>query len=162
MANLTTIWLGRHGEAVDPDASGTDFERVLSSLGRRQVGDMAQWLLSREAPPDLILHSPLVRARQTAETIAAQVPGGGNVLLEPALSPGFSTQNLLTRLQSYGVSRVVCIGHQPDIGRCLGELLGGGRALISPGTMSGIEFHGQAAVGAGSLRWMADPFWFGG
>ncbi|MBS0205031.1 MAG: histidine phosphatase family protein [Planctomycetes bacterium] len=155
------LWLGRHGEAVDADASGSDFNRVLSPYGRQQVSQLARWLMTREPAPELVLHSPLVRARQTAETIAGEIPGGAVVLEESLLSPGFSTASLLHRLKESGVDRVVCIGHQPDIGRSLAEMTGGVRALISPGTLAGIEFHSALTSGIGSLRWLADPSWFG-
>jgi len=162
MADLLKLWLGRHGEAVDVDMTGTDAARPLSAYGRQQVSQMAKWLLSREAPPELVLHSPLVRARQTAEVIANEIRGGAVLMEETLLSPGFSTIALLNRLANSGVARVVCIGHQPDIGRSLAEITGGGHALISPGTLAAIEFHGRPTLGGGSLRWLMDPFLFGG
>jgi phosphohistidine phosphatase len=157
---MMTLWLGRHGDAVDADASGSDFNRQLSDLGRFQVRQMAQWLMSREETPQLVLHSPLVRARQTAELIAAEIPGVVK-MAEPLLAPGFSTAELLRRLNDSGVQRIVCIGHQPDIGRILEELTGG-RMAVSPGTLAGIEFYGLAAKECGYLRWLADPTWFRG
>lgn len=160
MSNILKLWLGRHAEAVDADAVGTDFNRVLSEYGRQQIGQLARWLLQREEPPELILHSPLVRARQTAEVIAGEIGNGVVLMEESLLAPGFSTAPLLGRLKNSGVSRVVCIGHQPDIGYCLTEITGG-RALISPGTVAGIEFYGPVTTGAGALRWIANPDWFG-
>lgn len=160
MADSLMLWLGRHGQAVDPDMAASDFERTLSDFGRRQVSQMARWLLAREAPPELILHSPLVRARQTAQTIASEVPGGAVVMEERLLSPGFQTEALLHRLTTSGVRRVVCIGHQPDIGRSLAEMTGGSQAYISPGTLAGIEFPGITTIGSGALRWLATPDWF--
>ena len=161
MADSMKLWLGRHGVAVDADAASTDFDRPLSGFGRQQVSQLARWLLTREPPPELVLHSPLVRARQTAETIAGEIAGGVVILEESLLAPGFSTAALLHRLKESGVNRVVCIGHQPDIGRSLSEMTGGGRTLISPGTIAGVEFNGPTTIGAGSLRWLADPAWFG-
>lgn len=160
MADVLKLWLGRHGEAEDPETAGSDFDRALTSFGRRQVSEMTRWLLSREASPELVLHSPLVRARQTAEAIAEEIRGDVVILQEPVLSPGFSTARLLQRLQNAGVTKVVCIGHQPDIGRTLTEITGT-RAFVAPGTLAGIEFHGPPAAGSGALRWLADPFWFG-
>ena len=161
MADYLQLWLGRHGEADDPDTAPSDFERKLTAFGRHQVGQMTRWLLTREQPPQLILHSPLVRARQTAEVIAGEISGGVVVMEESLLAPGFATASLLNRLTNAGVERVVCIGHQPDIGRSLSEMTGGVRAEIAPGTLAGIEFQGLTTVGAGTLRWLADPFWFG-
>ncbi len=155
------LWLARHGEAEDPDRTSTDFDRELTDLGRRQVRHLTRWLLDREEAPELILHSPLVRARQTAETIASEV-GAGTVLLEELLlAPGIVTASLLQRLRDSGSARIVCVGHQPDMSRCLAEMIGGGRHLYSPGTIAGIEFGHAVAAGAGGLRWLADPFWFG-
>ena len=88
----------------------------------------------------MILHSPLVRARQTAETIAGEVGQGVIVMEERLLSPGVQTASLLRRLSDSGAKRIVCVGHQPDMSRCLAEMLGGGRHLYSPGTIAGIEF----------------------
>lgn len=161
MTDYLQLWLGRHGEAADPDTAATDFGRELTPFGRNQVSQLARWLLTREEAPELILHSPLIRARQTAEVIAGEVPGGVVVMEEALLAPGFSTSSLLNRLKNAGVHRVVCIGHQPDIGRSLSEMTGGVRAAIAPGTLAGIEFQGLTTVGAGTLRWLADPFWFG-
>jgi phosphohistidine phosphatase len=161
MGDSMILWLGRHGEAVDADVAGSDFARTLSSAGRQQVSQLARWLLAREESPELILHSPLVRARQTAETIAGEIGNGVVVLEESLLAPGFSTAALMRRLDESGIRRVACIGHQPDIGRSLAEITGGGRATISPGTIAGIEFYGPTVPGAGSLRWLADPGWFG-
>lgn len=161
MGGVLKLWLGRHGEAVDIDVSGSDRDRVLSEFGRSQVAQMARWLLTREPAPVLVLHSPLVRARQTAETFAAEIPGGAVIMEESLLAPGINPAALLQRLSGAGVGRVLCIGHQPDIGHCLSEMTGT-HAMISPGTLAGIEFHGNAALGGGALRWLVDPYWFGG
>ncbi len=154
------LWLTRHGEAVDPDYSGSDFERPLTEYGRRQVAGLMHWLLQREPSPELILHSPLVRARQTAEIIAAEVGENVTIMEERLLSPGVHTASLLRRLADSAMQRIVCVGHQPDMSHCLAEMIDGGRVLFSPGTMAGIEFQSAVTVGAGSLRWLADPFWF--
>lgn len=154
------LWLARHAEAADPDHAFSDHDRQLTDLGRRQVSQLTRWLLEREEAPELVLHSPLVRARQTAEMIAGEIRGGAIVMEERLLAPGIQTASLLRRLSDSGTRRIVCVGHQPDMGRCLAEIIGGGRHLYSPGTIAGIEFSSAVVTGAGSLRWLADPFWF--
>ena len=154
------LWLARHGEAADTGRTTSDYDRELTDLGRRQVSQLTRWLLEREEAPELILHSPLVRTRQTAETIAAEVGGDAIVMEERLLSPGVQTTSLLRRLSDSGVKRIVCVGHQPDMSHCLAEMVGGGRHLYSPGTIAGVEFGSVVTAGAGGLRWLADPFWF--
>ena len=84
---MLKLWLARHGEAVDPDLARSDFHRTLTETGRQQLTGLTRWLIDRVEPPELILHSPLVRAQQTAETIAAEI--GTDIVtvrLEEALS----------------------------------------------------------------------------
>ncbi len=155
------IWLARHGEAVGMDAVSTDHDRWLSERGRDQMLQVGRWLKIRETPPDLILHSPLVRASETAELIRQGIDPDLPIAMEPLLSPGMRCESLLAKIAARTEMSVLCIGHQPDIGRCLGEMLGGGRFGISPGTIAGIEFPEIIAAGGGRLQWMIDPNWFG-
>lgn len=158
---MLTIWLARHGEAVNPEDATSDYGRVLTDAGRQQLVGMTSWLTSREAPPELFLHSPLVRARQTAEVIAS-VAGAdpGSIRVENRLSPGIDTEALLKALSDTMAERILCVGHQPDTSRCLAEMIGGGNFQYSPGTIARIEFSGPIICGAGYLRWIADPRWF--
>jgi phosphohistidine phosphatase len=156
------LWLARHGEAVDPELARSDFYRTLTETGRQQLTGLTRWLIERVEPPELILHSPLVRAQQTAETIAAEI--GTDIVtvrLEDALSPGIDVDELLRRVSSMAVERIVCVGHQPDMSRCLADMIGGGMIHYSPGTIAGVEFSGPIVRHGGRLRWLADPQWFG-
>ena len=159
---MLRLWLARHSEAVDPDAAASDFDRSLTPAGRRRIASAVQWLIAREEPPELILHSPLVRARQTAEVIAEEVGvDPTSVRVEQRLAPGVSTEALLAHLSRTAAERVLCIGHQPDMSRCLAEMLGGGHVQFSPGSIACVDFSGPILQGAGTLRWMQDPRWFG-
>lgn len=155
------IWLMRHGEAANAEGSGTDFERRLTDRGRQQVAQLGRWLLEREKSPDLILHSPVKRAVETAGILREEL--GSNISCEEShiLAPGMQCDLLLTRLASHLNEIVVCVGHQPDIGRCLAEMIGGGRCTISPGTIICVEFLQVITPGGGQLRWLLTPDWFG-
>ncbi len=159
---MLTIWLARHGEAADPDAMSSDFARTLTERGRKQVAGFSNWIIERATPPDLILHSPLVRARQTAEVIAGEF-GELNipVRVENLLAPGINTEDLLSYVSRCAVERVVCVGHQPDMSRCLAEMIGGGHIAYSPGSVACDEFPGPIVRSAGRLLWFVEPNWFG-
>ena len=88
------LWLVRHGQSQGnvardaADEAGSheididmrDVDVPLSELGRRQAEAAGRWFaaLPREERPELILSSPYVRARQTAEIIckAGALSGG--------------------------------------------------------------------------------------
>lgn len=156
------LCLMRHGEAEDPDRAANDFSRELTDLGRTQVGNFAQWLTTRQAPPDLILHSPLVRARQTAEVFAAHATTNIPLTEVEWMSPGASASTILRRAADFGLESVLCVGHQPDIGRCIGELIGGGAFKVPPGCCAGIRIGPHDRVGDGALKFLCTSDWFGG
>jgi phosphohistidine phosphatase len=160
---MLKLWLARHGEAADQDTVQSDFSRVLTETGRRQVSELTRWIIQREQPPELILHSPLVRAQQTAEAVAAAIGDDSIVVrVENALAPGVDLDELLRRVSSTVVERILCVGHQPDMSRCLAGMIGGGDIQYSPGTVAGIEFPGPIIRHGGRLRWVVKPNWFGG
>lgn len=154
------LWLMRHGEAVSADEAVSDFERALSAAGRQQVSRLGSWLKTRVAPPDLILHSPLRRTCETAQRLREELGGEIPCQASGLLAPGLRCDELLKHLSAGTSERVVCIGHMPDISRCLAEMLGGGRFAIAPGTIAGIEFPHIITPGGGLLRWMLPPEWF--
>jgi phosphohistidine phosphatase len=155
------LWLMRHAEALNADGSGTDYDRRISEAGRRHVAQLGRWLKEHAERPDLIWHSPLVRARETAELLRGEL--GSDIRFEASnlVSPGMACDRLLSALASRSEQIVVCVGHQPDIGRCLAETVGGGRFAIPPGTVAGVEFPQILAPGGGQLRWLLAPDWFG-
>ena len=66
------IGLFRHG--VAEDTARTDFDRRLTPAGRAEVSRMAELMYRAGYRPGCILHSPLVRAVQTAQAIAERFP----------------------------------------------------------------------------------------
>jgi len=83
-----SLWLVRHGESAGNVARdqaeqqglhtielvGRDIDVPLSQLGERQSHALGRWLkaLSPEQRPSVVLTSPYVRARQTAEILIAE------------------------------------------------------------------------------------------
>lgn len=78
------LWLVRHGESAGNvalraamsrgdqhiDTGGRDMDVPLSPLGERQAQAVGTWLKDQPEAPDVILTSPYVRARRTAELLA--------------------------------------------------------------------------------------------
>ena len=72
-ALIMDLYLLRHGIAVEPGSPGyaKDADRPLTPEGERKLGQIAEAMEALELSFDLILSSPYVRARQTAEIVAA-------------------------------------------------------------------------------------------
>ncbi|MBN9165380.1 MAG: histidine phosphatase family protein, partial [Myxococcales bacterium] len=65
------LYVMRHGPAEDNAPTGRDEDRALTPAGRERTRAVARALLAADEAPLTIIASPLVRALQTAEIVAA-------------------------------------------------------------------------------------------
>lgn len=117
------LLLLRHGQAEDTHREG-DFMRVLTEKGFRQARLAAQILKATGALPDIVLTSPLVRARQTAEAFceAAEMPG---TIIQGWLACGMVPETAITELSAFrDFERVLLVGHEPDFSMLVESILG--------------------------------------
>ncbi len=158
------IYIIRHGKALDhhdPRAT-SDEMRWLVDEGRDEVSMMAALLARLGVRPDLVLSSPLVRARQTAEIIADELGVAAGVTLSDELAPGGSPAGVIEAILRHGKARhVVAAGHMPGVARLAGYLLHqdpGSGFGFQTGAIARIELpDDDLAPGAGRLRWMIPP-----
>src|SRR4029434_8634311 len=71
--DMKTLFLIRHAKSSWDDAALSDKDRPLDDRGKRDAPKMGKRLAKRDVKPDLILSSPAVRARTTAEIIAKKL-----------------------------------------------------------------------------------------
>ena len=149
------------GDAADFARSGRpDDERPLSDEGRRKMKQVARGL--RELVPEIaaLASSPLVRARQTAEIVAAAYDGA-TVETVSALRPGEAPAALaqwLGRRDGGGPAAVV--GHEPHLGTTVGWLLTGtARSILElkKGAACLLSCDAQWGPGTAVLRWALTP-----
>jgi phosphohistidine phosphatase SixA len=100
------LFLVRHAHS---DPGDPDELRPLSARGREQARELGERLAPAE--PELVLTSPLLRARETAAAIAKAADV--EVCVDERLGPGATADGVLAAVESAG-STVVVVGHQPD------------------------------------------------
>lgn len=66
---MKTLYILRHAKSGWNDAALSDFERPLNERGMRAAPLMGKTMKERNFVPQLIISSPAVRAKQTAELI---------------------------------------------------------------------------------------------
>lgn len=117
------VYLVRHGVATWPTWPGPDAERPLTAEGVRRMEAAAAGLARRRLIPDVVLHSPFLRARMTAEILATQLDRLNALHAHPALAPGFDVGHLHDILIEYGeAGTVMCVAHNPDLGEIVMRL----------------------------------------
>ncbi len=102
------LFLIRHAHA---DAGEPDETRPLSERGRTEARALGDSLARHQTPPVLVLTSPLLRARQTADEIARATTAALRV--DVALSPGTTVETLLGAVEAES-GPVAAVCHQPD------------------------------------------------
>ncbi len=106
--------LWRHAEAED---ASPDERRRLTPKGREQAARVGRWLHVR-LPEYRLLCSPAVRAKETAEGLAAPFE------ILPELYGGASVQDLLeTSGWPRAEGAVILVGHQPLLGEVAAYLM---------------------------------------
>src|SRR3954468_10939017 len=94
------IYLVRHGDAVPEEDAGSDRDRWLSPRGREAVRILGRLLRESRVEPNAIVCSPLPRAVQTAELLAAGLDYISHIAslrcLEPSAQPNVAANTIAT------------------------------------------------------------------
>ena len=115
--------LVRHAEAAPGEP---DELRALTPEGHEQARGLGEQLRADGVVPDVVLSSPLLRARQTAANL-----GFGDPEALDALAPGATADDVRTAIQGRGET-VVVVGHQPDCSRITAALRSGAEPAFPP------------------------------
>jgi phosphohistidine phosphatase len=155
------IHLMRHGKALDVGEEGVpcDAERPLSKKGAAIVKEVALGMAALGAAPDLVVSSPLLRARQTAD-IAAGILGGASVIVSPLLRPDGPKGELIDWLQKSQWTSILLVGHMPDLAALASLLICGHRQAGLDLKQAGVCCIAVAAhplLGGGCLEWFLPP-----
>jgi phosphohistidine phosphatase len=112
--------------------------------------------------PSVILTSPLPRAAETADIVAAGLHGAPAPRQLPALGPDVPAVQTLRALRLFARHRaLMVVGHQPSLGQLVALLLTGsadGVALdLKKGGCAALESTGLVPGGGAALRWLVTP-----
>jgi phosphohistidine phosphatase len=114
------LFLVRHAEA---EPGEPDELRKLTANGRRQARELGARLAAEGASGAVVVTSPLLRARETAEEIARAL--GTTPAPDDRLAPGATAEAVRDAAGDHDGESLVAIGHQPDCGRIAAALTGG-------------------------------------
>jgi phosphohistidine phosphatase len=146
----------RHGTAEDSHPDG-DFSRALIEKGRKQARRAAKLLKAASALPEIVLTSPLVRARQTAEEFCqtAEIPGA---TIQGWLACGMTPETALGELTAFhDFKSVAIVGHEPDFSELIQWILGasGGGIEVKKGAVACLQVNPPSR--RGTLIYLIPP-----
>jgi phosphohistidine phosphatase len=153
------LYFLRHGWAGDPlHDSAADEARELTEAAEAELRAAAELWRRLQVRPDLVLSSPLPRARRTAELLIDGIVSEVAVTADDRLRPGATWGDLSAALADRpAVDAAMFVGHSPDLPNAVQLLTGGSRVALHVGGMACLEFDGQPGRGKAKLVWLLDP-----
>lgn len=157
------IYLLRHGIAVSAEETAPDGERPLTAKGIKRLRKEARGLRRLGLNIDAILTSPLARARQTADIVAAALGLESRLTVVEALQPNCSVEELLAGLSDYQDRKhLLLVGHEPLLSGTAAFLVTGKKTValeiaLKKGGLCHIEIDSLPPRNPGTLRALLAP-----
>jgi len=160
MAGPFELHLIRHAIAAERgDAWPDDAKRPLTDDGIDRMRKAARGLARLDVALDLVLSSPLVRARQTADIVAAALASRPPIVTIDSLAPGSGYAALIADLEKHAKrTRIALVGHEPGLGEIAARLIGSRHGIeFKKGAICRIDIDEIPPSGPGRLRWFLTP-----
>ncbi len=155
------LYLVRHAIAGERGPQWpNDEERPITKDGAARMREIVKGFTRLDESIALILTSPLVRARQTAEILAAGLSPAPPIKAFAALAPGGSPPHVVAALNGLRTraGAIALVGHEPDLGRLAAWLIS---ARTPPpfkkGGICRIDVDDWPPARNGRLVWLATP-----
>jgi phosphohistidine phosphatase len=117
------VLIVRHAEAA---AGNPDELRPLTAEGREHARALGDRLREQGFGADAVVSSPLLRARETAESL-----GFGAPEVDERLAPGATPFDVRDAATGRGET-VIVVGHQPDCSKAVAALTDGDEPAFPP------------------------------
>src|SRR5262249_28287024 len=133
-----------------------DTKRPLTADGMAKMKKAARGLAKLGVAVDIILSSPLVRARQTAEILAAGLDTTPPIVNIDSLAPAAAYVTLVADLEKHArKTRIALVGHERGIGELAARLIGSRHPIeFKKGAVCRIDVDEIPPTGPADLRWL--------
>ena len=148
----------RHGVAVEPDEwTGPDFDRPLTHEGIERMKCEARAIADLSLRLDVIVTSPLLRARQTAEIVADRLKLRDDIVEDERIADGFDARRLSEILDDHDkADAIMLVGHEPTMSAAIGRSIGDASIELKKAALAGVVFADASAT-RGTLICLIPP-----
>ncbi len=163
MKESKKIFILRHGIAVEPGAPGySDSQRPLTPRGISEMHLIAKGMKKLGLEFDLVLSSPYVRARQTAEIIAEELGIQKKLKFSETLASGADPRSVLKELkEKYSeMGSLLLVGHEPFLSGLISLMITGNKNAsleFKKGGLCKLSDCSFDSSGLAVLKWLLTP-----
>jgi len=158
------LYILRHGIAAERGTRGfkTDADRPLTPKGKRQLRQIATAMKNLDLRFNLILSSPFLRARQTAEIVAESLKLKRGLAFSDELTPNGDPKALIRQLNELETApeNALLVGHEPYLSRLVALLISGKTAVtidLKKGGLCRLEANSLHFGRCATLVWLLTP-----
>ncbi len=139
-----------------------DADRPLTPKGRRQLRQIAGAMKNMDLRFNLVLSSPFLRARQTAEIVAQSLKLKKHLAFSDALMPDGDPKALIRQLNELkpASEHVLLVGHEPYLSQFIARLISGGpdpAIELKKRGVCKLETNSLRAGRCARLAWLLTP-----
>ena len=159
---MPELLIMRHAKSDCGTGLSSDQDRPLAPRGAKAAKQIGKFITKVEAAPDLILSSPAVRARTTAELANKAGKWGAPMEIVPSFYGGDWT-DVVDGVMAVGDSaeRILITGHEPTWSDLVAILTGGGHVAMPTAALACISIRGNGWSKLGpncaELQWHVTP-----
>jgi len=158
------LYILRHGKAQEhTQNSASDAKRQLTEDGKKELECIAKAMKNLEIEADLIISSPLIRAKQTAEIILKHLKNKKkSIIVWNELKPEIEVVKTIKKLITLkSTSSVLLVGHEPHLTNLIGMIISHNSNTVNislkKGGIAHIRCNPIKTKISGSLRSMMTP-----
>jgi len=148
------VYLVQHGDSVKKEANP---ERPLSEKGKKDIERLAEFIAKTNVTISQIVHSGILRAQQTAETLGKIISFQGNIEEQSGLEPLDPIYPIVEEIENWQDGTLLA-GHLPFVGKLAAKILTGNEhnniIAFEPGTIVCLE---KTEENNWMINWMLRP-----
>lgn len=156
---MQDIFILRHAQAEDLTSSDlkNDFDRNLTEEGIKKTTKLSLLINELEENIDVVLSSPYIRAKETAKLFISNLSPKPELKIVDFLGSGVSCKEIAKGLLPYiSLTKIVIVGHAPDLEIFLGKLIGAERIKLKKGALAKVVLNNSIEL-SGELEWLITP-----
>mgnify|MGYP003395199149 CR=1 FL=1 len=156
---MQDIFILRHAQAEDLTNGDlkNDFDRNLTEDGIKKTTKLSSLFNELEENVDLVLTSPYIRAKETAKLFISNLNPKPELKIVDFLGSGASCKEIAKGLLPYiSLTKIVIVGHAPDLEIFLGRLIGAERIKLKKGALGKVILSNSIEL-SGELEWLITP-----
>lgn len=113
---MKTLYILRHGQKQSIEPQQYDYDIELTEDGKEDSKNIGIKLKEKNILPDLIVASPAIRARQTAEIVADQIGYTKSIMYNEVIYQAFLNEVIESITYTYdSVDSLMIVGHNPSL-----------------------------------------------